>query len=213
LHTFCDANWAPQGASHPSSTNLCNVSITESKSICGHIFFFGGSPILGKTHKESRISQSACEAEIKSSDKCVKNIQMFCHVLEDLQLLDPSCPTPVLNDNCGLVDWSNSFSTKVMHHLVMRENAVREADLYHEVTIDYIPGECNPADIFTKEFQSDCMFHSFQNLLLFPPSHFVLSYFLALMGGITFLEFPKEKHLLVRGVTYSETSKFQSLKK
>jgi hypothetical protein len=36
---FCDANWGPQDVSHPSPTNICPVSIHESKSICGHIFF------------------------------------------------------------------------------------------------------------------------------------------------------------------------------
>jgi len=58
-----------------------------------------------------------CEAEIKSTDKCVKNVQMFHQVLEDLKLLDLSCPTPVFNDNRGSVGWFDSFSTKGMHHL------------------------------------------------------------------------------------------------
>jgi hypothetical protein len=74
ISTFCDANWGPQDASHPSSTNTCPASIQESKSICGHIFFYGGCPILWKTHKDSRISRSSCEAEIKATDECVKNI-------------------------------------------------------------------------------------------------------------------------------------------
>jgi len=52
LTTFCDANWGPQDASHPSPSNLCSVSIHESKS-------FGGCPILWKTHKEARISHSS----------------------------------------------------------------------------------------------------------------------------------------------------------
>jgi hypothetical protein len=78
----------------------------------------------------------------------------------------------LFNNNRGSVDWSNSFSTKGMHHLNICENAVREARLFCEVTIDHIPGECNPADIFIKEFKSDCIFCSLQSLLLFPPSHF-----------------------------------------
>jgi hypothetical protein len=47
LTTFCDANWGPQDASHPSPTNTRPVTIQESKSICGHIvFFYEGCPIL-----------------------------------------------------------------------------------------------------------------------------------------------------------------------
>jgi hypothetical protein len=42
LTTFCDANWGPQDASKPSPTNTRLVSINETRSICGHIFFLGG---------------------------------------------------------------------------------------------------------------------------------------------------------------------------
>ena len=93
----------------------------------------GGCPILWKTHKEARISRSSCEAEIKATDECVKNVQMFRHLLFDLSLLDATIPTNVYNDNCGSVDWSNSFSTKWMRHVNIRENAVREARVLNEV--------------------------------------------------------------------------------
>jgi hypothetical protein len=114
--------------------------------------------MLWKTHKEARISRSSCEAEVKSMDKCFKNAQMFRHVLSDLNLLDPHCPIPVYNDNCGSVEWSNSFSTKGMHHVNIRENPVWEARLMNKVSILHIPGTGSPADLFTKEFKSDTTF-------------------------------------------------------
>jgi hypothetical protein len=101
LSSFCDANWGPQDASHPSPSNLRLVSIDESKSICGHIFFFGGCPILWKTHKEKRISRSSCEAEVKATDECATNAQMFRNILFDLHLC-PATPIPVFYDNRGL---------------------------------------------------------------------------------------------------------------
>jgi hypothetical protein len=122
-------------------------------------FFYGGCRILWKTHKEARISRSSCKAQIKATYKCIKNIQMFRHILTDLGLA-PHQPTPLYNDNRGAVEWSNSFSTKGMCHLNIRENAVREAQLMQEVFISHISGTCNPADIFTKEFKSDCTFRS-----------------------------------------------------
>jgi len=170
--SFCDANWGPQDASIPSPSNLRHVSIDESRSICGHIIFMGGCPILWKTHKEGRISRSSCEAEVKATDEGVKNVQMFRHVLSDLQLLDTSLPTKIFNDNRGCVDWSNSFSTKGMRHVNIRENAVREARLHGELSIHHIPGVSNPADLFTKEFKSDSTFRSLRGLLLFYPSAF-----------------------------------------
>jgi hypothetical protein len=174
ITTFCDANWGPQDASHQSPSNIHPVSIHESKSICGHLSFCGGCPILWKMHKENRISHSSCEAEVKATNECIKNIQMFHHILEDLNMT-PSAPTPIYNDNCGAVEWSNSFSTKGMQHLNIRENAVREAQQLAEVSIAHIPGTCNPADTFTKEFKSDCTFRSLQNLLLYPSSSFPCS--------------------------------------
>jgi hypothetical protein len=123
FNSFCDANWGPQDASKPSPTNTREVSIQESRSICGHIFFIGGCPILWKTHKEARFSHSSSEAEVKATDECVKNKQMFRHVLTDLNLLDNTIPTNVYNDNRGSVYWSNSFSTKGMHHVNIRANA------------------------------------------------------------------------------------------
>ncbi len=64
---------------------------------------------------------------MKAADECVKNVQMFHHVLTDLDLLDSSIHTNVSNDNCGSVDWSNSFSTKDMHHINIHESANGEA--------------------------------------------------------------------------------------
>jgi len=170
IQSFCDSNWGPQDASHPSATNRRPVSIHESRSICGHLLFMGGCPILWKTHKEALISRSSCEAEIKATDECVKNVQMFRHVLEDLHLLDSSSPTPVYNDNRGAVDWSNTSSTKAMRHVNIRDNAVREARLFNEISVLHVPGACNPADLFTKEFKSDSTFRALRNLLLFYPS-------------------------------------------
>jgi hypothetical protein len=132
----------------------------------------GGCPILWKTHKEARISWSSCEAEVKGTDECVKNVQMFRHILHDLHLLDTTIPTNVFNDNCGAVDWSNSFSTKGMRHVNIRENAVREARVPNEVSIQHIPGMCNPADMFSKEFKSDTTFRALRSLVLFYPSSF-----------------------------------------
>ncbi len=79
---FSDPNWGPQDASQPNPANIRPVSIDESRSICGHILFMGGCPILWKTHKEKRISHSSCEVEVKSTDECVKNVQMFRHILQ-----------------------------------------------------------------------------------------------------------------------------------
>jgi hypothetical protein len=117
--------------------------------------------------------RSSCEAEVKATNECIKNVQMFHHVLSDLDLLDISVPTNAYNDNCGSVDWSNSFSTKGVHHVNIWENAACEACLLNEVSILHIPGNIKPADHFTKEFKLDCTFRHLRDLTLFYLSSFM----------------------------------------
>jgi len=58
--------------------------------------------------------------------------------LVELGLLNVNLPTSIFNDNKGAVDWSNSSSTKGMRHVNIRENAVREAIGFNEVSV--LPG-------------------------------------------------------------------------
>ena len=95
---------------------------------------------------------------------------MFRHVLSDLRLIDVSVPTPLYNDNQGAVNWSKTTSTKGMRHVNMQENVVRECiHCFGDIAIFHIPGTCNPADIFTKEFKSDETFRSTRDVMLCPP--------------------------------------------
>jgi hypothetical protein len=70
--------------------------------------------------------------------------------------------TAIYNDNKVAADWSNSSSTKVMCHVNIWENSVREAiHEFNEITASHIPGQNNPVAIFTKEFKSDVIFRSY----------------------------------------------------
>jgi hypothetical protein len=159
LNAFADANWGPQDASHPTAANSREISLDETKSICGDIIFYGGAPIYWSSHKETRTSGSSCEAEIKATNMCTKSVLWFRHVLGDLGLISLSHPTPVFNDNRGAVDWSKTTSTRGLRHVNIQENVVRESiHTFHEVDVSHIAGPCNPADIFTKEFKSDQTF-------------------------------------------------------
>ena len=130
----------------------------------------GGAPIKWMTHKEKRNSRSSCEAEIKATDECVKSVQQFRNLLDEMNLLDVSSSTAIFNDNRGTVDWSQTSSTKGLHHLNIQENCSRDAILLDEVSVAHIPGSSNPADLFSKEFKSDVTFCTLRGVLLFHPS-------------------------------------------
>ena len=102
-----------------------------------------------------------CEAEIKATDECTKNIQWLPNVLDELNLLQKSKPTLIYNDNRGAIDWANTSSTKGMQYVSIRENCVREAiHEFFDVMVSHIGGKMNPADLFTKEHKSDEIFCS-----------------------------------------------------
>jgi Reverse transcriptase (RNA-dependent DNA polymerase) len=149
---FADANWGPQDAAAPTeSSNPRQVSLNETRSICGHLVFLSNGPLIWKSHKEKRNSRSSCEAEIKATDECTKSVQWLRNVLSDLSLLDDD-PTQIFNDNMAAVNWSNNTSHKAMRHVNIRENAIREAiHEYNEITVKHIGGKVNPSDLFTKE--------------------------------------------------------------
>ena len=46
LAAFADANWGPQEASRPNESNIREVSLNETRSICGHFIFLCGCPIF-----------------------------------------------------------------------------------------------------------------------------------------------------------------------
>jgi len=166
----CDANWGPQDASSrsPSSDFVSReVSLLETRSICGHVLFLASGPVLWKCHREKRTSRSSCEAEVKATDECTKSVQMFRHLLSEIGGFDLSKPTPILNDNQGAVDWCKTTSTKGMRHVNIRENCVREAiHEFHEIQVSHIPGKHNPSDIFTKEHKDVSTFIALRDTLL-----------------------------------------------
>jgi len=109
---FADSGWGPQDASIPTKLNMWKVTTEETHSLGGHIILTCGAPVLWKSHKEQRGSHSLCEAEIKATDECTKNIQWLPNVLDELNLLQKSKPSLIYNDNTGAIDWANTSSTK-----------------------------------------------------------------------------------------------------
>jgi len=169
LQGFANANWGPQDASIPTQHTTCQVSLMETCSICGHLLFLCGAPILWKSQKELHNSHSSCESEIKATDECTKNVRYIRNILTDLSLLDIKIPTTIYNDNRGAVNWSNTTSNKNMRHVNIHENSVREAiHEFHEVRVEHIGGQLNLSNLFTKEFKSDEVFCCLRDLILSP---------------------------------------------
>jgi len=149
LTSYSDACWGSQLGNVEAKT--AEIDLFKFRSMSGYIVVRAGGPLAWSSVCQPRTSRSSCEAEIRATDKCTKEILSLRFRGLDIGLSDNTLPTPVFNDNQGCVDWCKKTTTSGMKHMCLRENAICESILEHKISIHHILGKCNPADIFTKE--------------------------------------------------------------
>jgi hypothetical protein len=88
LHAYSDATWA----SDP----------TDRRSVTGYCIFLGSSPLAWKSKKQSAVSRSSTEAELRALATTTSEIIWLRWLLADFGV---SCdaPTPLLCDNTGAI--------------------------------------------------------------------------------------------------------------
>jgi hypothetical protein len=151
LMAYSDACWGSQiGSSLPPGTEL---DLFKFRSMSGYIVLRSGGPIAWSAVRQERTSQSSCEAEVRATDECIKEVLSVRHRCTDMGLPDTATTTDVYNDNQGCVQWAKSTTTTGMKHLNLRETAIRESVHNGEINIHHIEGKRNCADIFTKELK------------------------------------------------------------
>jgi hypothetical protein len=151
LTSYSNACWGSK-LGNVESTNE-EIEMFKLRSISGYIVFHAGGPIAWSSVRQPHTSRSSCEAEIRATNECTKEVLSVCLRSLDIGLEDNITPTPVYNDNQGCVDWCKTTTTSGMKHMCLRENTFRESAVEHEVSIHHISGKRNPADIFTKELK------------------------------------------------------------
>ena len=84
------------------------------------------------------------------------------------------CPTPLLNDNQGSIDWieSGCKPTKKLRHENLADLGIVEAREHKKVQIYWMPGTSNLADIFTKEDKDVAHYESIQDKMVMPRESF-----------------------------------------
>ena len=170
LTSYTDSNWGPQDASKPPPNTKETVDLFKTRSISGHIILLHG-PLHWLAKRQKSTAQSTAEAEIYSTNECVKDLLNLQHIIHDLNLhkfLTPG-PTPIFNDNTACVQWCHNKSNRSMRHIQIRENLVREAIQRKRITVTHVAGKSNPADIFTKEMKDSLHFIQLRNFIIYPP--------------------------------------------
>ena len=121
----------------------------DRKSYTGYAFIVNGAPVSWNSHKQSTVALSTLQAEYMALSDASRECIARSHFYEELEL---PIPTPVIHsDNQGALvtaqDPTNYSRTK---HIDLRYHFIRDCIEDGTLAIDYVPGEDNPADIFTK---------------------------------------------------------------
>jgi len=156
LTAYSDACW---GSQLGGSTLMGEeIEMFKLRSMSGYIVIRAGGPIAWASVRQERTSRSSCEAEVRATDECAKELLSVRTRGGDIGLSDSLSPTMIYNDNQGCVDWCKTTTTSGMKHINLRDNAVRESVHLGELSIHHIAGKLNCADIFTKELKDSSHF-------------------------------------------------------
>jgi hypothetical protein len=133
LRVYCDSDWG----------------ITRSTT--GYCVMLAGAAVVTKSARQHCISMSSCEAELNALAEAA--IELL-HVVEVVTFLGHdvmSSPIEVHTDSKAAYDLCHRFTTSTnSRHIDRKMFKMRELRGAGRVNVVHIPGETNPADLFTK---------------------------------------------------------------
>ena len=137
LVTFADSSW--QDDPDNSRSTGCYLTI------------YRGGVVDHSSNLPDPIALSSAEAEYNETCLACMGTAHIKMLLEDLELVEISQPTPILIDSKAAHDMGHSFrSTKHTRHIMRRYHYVREGQLTGEHELTWIPNLYQLADIGTK---------------------------------------------------------------
>ena len=133
LEVYSDASHSPGGGRSTQST----------------LIIWRGALVAWETSRQPFVTLSSAEAELVSMMHSVVSSESICPIVEEL--LQSDVVTSLLGDNSAALSAFNlTPSGWRSRHLRMRANAGRERIRAGTLTITYVPGELQVADIGTK---------------------------------------------------------------
>lgn len=134
LRAFVDANWATKF------------------SISGGVIDYMGCPVHWLSRSQRSVSMSSTESEFFAASLIVKEVMFFRELLSDLNYAQVG-PTIIRSDNRGVIDLSfDPTAFKKTKHILRAAHFVRDLSARQVISLQWISGSCNPADLFTKSF-------------------------------------------------------------
>jgi hypothetical protein len=136
LHAYCDATWASD------SFDRCSLS--------AYCVFLGGSLIAWKTKKQTSVSRSSTEAELRAMALVTAEVTWLRWFLVDFGV-SVSIPTPLLtNSTCAISIARDPVKHELTKHIGVHAYYTRAQVQDDVIDLRYVPSELQLADFFTK---------------------------------------------------------------
>ena len=139
LEGYSDSNWISDA--------------DEMKATSGYVFTLGGGAVSWKSCKQTILTISTMDAELRALDTSCIEVEWLREILMDLPVVDKPVPAILMNcDNQTVIvkaksSKDNMQSTK---HIRRRLKSVRHSRNSGVIALDYIQTAKNLADPFTK---------------------------------------------------------------
>ena len=130
----------------------------------GWVIFGNGFPLLWRTKKQCRVGRSSTKVEMIAMDDLLDSIELLCSVYKSihigthvniytdskdlLNLLEQRHPNPKQkSDSIKLIEIKQKLGTVATSAMLDTVSCIHSIS---PITVQHIPGECNPADALTK---------------------------------------------------------------
>ena len=157
FHQVYSANQSPKIVGYTDSDHANDED--DRKSFSGYCFFLNGksASIAYSSKKQSLVMQSMMESETIALSHAAKEalwLRQLCHDLHVFGDLESPITPSIFTINSDSESALKAIKNPVFHartkHFDMRHHFIRDVDAKGELSVGYITGDENPADIFTK---------------------------------------------------------------
>lgn len=120
------------------------------RSTSGHVFTMAGGAVSWSSKRQATVALSTVEAEYISLARAAQQLKWMYSWMAEVGL-EQSMPGLLYCDNRGAVDLTKTTkSHSKVKHIDVRHHYIRELVHAGELSVDFIRGNENPADLFTK---------------------------------------------------------------
>ena len=136
LQAYSNATWASDSS--------------DRRSLSAYCVFLGGSLIAWKTKKQTAVSRSSAEAELRAMALATAEVTWLRWLIEDFGV-SVSVPTPLLSDSTGAISIAHDpVKHDLTKHIGVDASYTRAQVQDDVITLRYVPSELQLADFFTK---------------------------------------------------------------